>query len=98
MYVYADGNNIVTAMNTNDMQGNTGWMPMPENRTGRTEEELFYGLFEEHGVSLYKVEQGAMVTRTQGEVEADIVPAEKGYNEIEDMREALYSLGVHADG
>lgn len=70
MYIYTI-DDIIHAMNPNDMSGNTGWSTMPENLTGRTEQELFDRLTEEHGIPLYKVD-GGVVERTEEEIAADI--------------------------
>lgn len=70
--ICTDDANRVIGMNSNNITGNTGWMLMPENLTGKTEQEIFDRLTEEHGVPLYKVEGGAMVCRTEAEIAADI--------------------------
>lgn len=93
MYIYTDSTNNIIAMNPNDMGGNTGWEPMPENLTGRTERELFNRLTEEHGIPLYKVE-GGVVERTAEEIEADIAalppaPADPVQAQIDQLTIAL---------
>lgn len=70
--ICVDGQKRIVGMNVYDLTGNTGWMLLPENLTGRTEQEIFDRITEEHGVPLYKVEDNAMVCRTDEEIAADI--------------------------
>lgn len=71
--VCVDDANRIVGMNINNLTGNTGWQLMPENLTGKTEEEIFNYLTEEHGIPLYKIQDGTMVCRTDEEIKADII-------------------------
>lgn len=64
MYVYVDESNRVTAFNPNDLSGNTGWI--------EAEGESMEPIEDEHGVPLYKLENGHIVARTEAEIAADV--------------------------
>lgn len=98
MHIFVDEKNRVMAMNPTDMSGNTGWTPMPENLTGKTEEELFDRLHEQHGIPMYKVEDGAMIERTAEEIAADIsaIPMPEENTPVTwDALAAAYQEGVN---
>ena len=64
MFISIDDYGRINAYNPNDLSGNTGWV--------ETEETIEEPLFEEHGVPIYKYVDGAVVHRTQEEIDADI--------------------------
>lgn len=77
MFVYVDGSNRITAYNSNDMSGNTGWYEVQET--------IGEPITEEHGVTIYKYRNGHVVSRSRAEIEADIpepVPPEPSETEI----------------
>lgn len=64
MYVYVDEMGCIIAFNPNNMSGNTGWEEV--------QEIIGEPITEEHGVPIYKVQNGHAVGRTAEEIEADI--------------------------
>lgn len=64
MYVFVDGSNRITAYNPNDMSGNTGWYKVPEI--------IGEPITEEHGIPIYKYQNGHVVSRTAEEIEHDM--------------------------
>ncbi|MBQ0166871.1 MAG: hypothetical protein KBT02_07195 [Treponema sp.] len=64
MFVYVDGEKRITAFNPNDMSGNSGWEEVPET--------IGEPITEEHGVPIYKYQNGHVVSRSRQEIEEDI--------------------------
>jgi len=64
MYVFVDGSNRITAYNPNDMSGNTGWY--------KVKETIGEPITEEHGIPIYKYQNGHVVSRTAEEIEQDM--------------------------
>lgn len=63
MYVYVDDRSRITACNTHDMTGNTGWQHVPE-KVGEP-------ITNTDDVPLYKYVNGHAVSRTPEEIAAD---------------------------
>lgn len=74
-------NSKIIGVCPDDMTGNTGWQTTTDTaltaHTGKTYEEMFSGLYDEHGIALYKFIDGYAENRTQAEIDADIaaIPA-----------------------
>ena len=82
MYVYVDEASRITAYNPNDMSGNTGWEEVQET--------IGEPITEEHGVPIYKYRNGHVVSRSAGEIAADIpAPEPPAVPEIEQLRQQV---------
>ena len=80
MYVHVDERMRIDAYNgTENLSGNDGWVHV--NQT------IADPITEEHGVPIYKVQNGRIVSRTQAEIEEDIPePVPPEIPEIEQLR------------
>jgi len=82
MFVNIDDRNRIIAWNPNDLSGNTGWAPVPEN--------IGDPITNQAGVPLYKYQNGHAVARSAEEIEADTpAPEPPQPSEIDIIKQRL---------
>lgn len=82
MYVFVDDRGRITAWNPNNLSGNTGWY--------KVKEKIGDPITEEHGVPLYKYQDGHAVSRTAEEIAADIpAPEDPEPSEMDIIKQRL---------
>ena len=77
VYVKTDVNNCITAVNSSAfLPDTTGWIAIDEgsgDRYHHAQGNYFdRPIYEDHGIPVYKLENGLAVERTQAEIDADI--------------------------
>lgn len=89
--VYADSDNRILSVCSNDMTGNANWFLTDTKTLALTMNNV---LWDDHGACLYKVENGVAVPRSEEERRADWLKEQEPENEqtMKEMEQRVESI------